>query len=67
MTRARPARVPVVRLVALLAAALLAASLALTAFAGSAPPRHKAADGGYWWCVAIQEINFGYCQENPLG
>jgi hypothetical protein len=43
-------------------------SLDLAAPAGaSTPPARMNANGGPWFCVAIAEINFGYCQYNPLG
>jgi hypothetical protein len=44
-------------------------SIALAAPAGAStpPPIRVGATGSPWFCLAITEINFGYCQYNPLG
>jgi hypothetical protein len=44
----------------------LSLDLAAPAGASTAPARVND-NGGAWFCVAIAEINFGYCQYNPLG
>ncbi len=44
----------------------LSLDLAAPAGASTAPARVNG-NGGAWFCVAIAEINFGYCQYNPLG
>ncbi len=41
--------------------------LAASAGAATAPPAQAVASGRPWFCVAVTEINFGYCQYNPLG
>jgi hypothetical protein len=42
--------------------------LDLAAPAGaSTPPAQVNASGSPWFCVAVAEINFGYCQYSPLG
>jgi hypothetical protein len=43
-------------------------SLDLAEPAGASPPQAQVnASGSPWFCVAVAEINFGYCQYNPLG
>lgn len=55
--------------IVLVALGLGSASLGLAAPAGAStpPPVRVAATGSPWFCLAIAEINFGYCQYNPLG
>lgn len=44
----------------------LSLDLAAPAGASTPPPARVAASGSPWLCVAVAEINFGYCQYNPL-
>ncbi len=55
--------------VVLMALGLGSASIDLAAPAGAStpPPVKMSASGSPWFCLAIAEINFGYCQYNPLG
>ena len=50
-----------------LGAGSIAIDAAAPAGASTPPPARVNATGGPWFCVAIAEINFGYCQYNPLG
>lgn len=45
----------------------LSLGTAAPAGASTPPPASVSTNGGPWFCVAIAEINFGYCQYNPLG
>jgi hypothetical protein len=45
----------------------LTLDLAAPAGASTPPPARVAASNGPWFCLAVAEINFGYCQYNPLG
>ena len=55
--------------VILLALGLGSVSIELAAPAGAStpPPVRVGASGSPWFCLAIAEINFAYCQYNPLG
>jgi hypothetical protein len=53
---------------ALMTLGLGSLSIDLAAPAGaSTPPPARLTANGPWFCVAVAEINFGYCQYNPLG
>lgn len=45
---------------------LVVAATAALAWAGVSIAPAAADDHGYWWCVAVDDINFGYCQKDPL-
>ncbi|HEY3701636.1 MAG TPA: hypothetical protein VGL32_05205 [Acidimicrobiales bacterium] len=55
--------------IVLMAMGLGSVSIDLAAPAGAStpPPVRVAASGSPWFCLAVTEINFGYCQYNPLG
>jgi hypothetical protein len=62
-------RILLVAPVVLMALGLGSASidLAVPAGASTPPPVRVGASGSPWFCLAVAEINFGYCQFNPLG
>jgi hypothetical protein len=62
-------RILLVAPIALMGLGLGSVSIDLAAPAGAStpPPVRMAASGSPWFCIAIAEINFGYCQYNPLG
>jgi hypothetical protein len=53
---------------AVIIATLGSLSLSLAAPAGATPrqPTNLSASGSPWLCVAVAELNFGYCQYDPL-
>ena len=55
--------------IVLMALGLGSVSIDLAARAGAStpPPVRVGASGSPWFCLAVTQINFGYCQYNPLG
>jgi hypothetical protein len=55
--------------IVLMALGLGSVSIDLAAPAGAStpPPVRVGASGSPWFCLAVTQINFGYCQYNPLG
>lgn len=45
---------------------LVLAAAAALAWSGVSAAPATADDDGDWWCVAVDDIDFGYCQQDPL-